>query len=71
MANKLLRTTRVSPKCSVKIYRDSEYDVFVVKTLVNGKVRGTTEEGDKSAARGTAAHEARWLRKQAACRNGR
>jgi len=67
MARKLIRTTRVGPKCAVKIYRDSEYRVFVVKTS-HGAKSTEYETDDKKDARGTAAQQARWLKKQPSCR---
>jgi hypothetical protein len=71
MALKKIHETRVGT-CAVKIYRDSEYNEFVVKTIVNGKVQGGKSGGafetDKTAARGTAAAEVRRLRRLRRCR---
>lgn len=65
MVKRLIHTTRVG-SCSVKIYRDSEWNEFVVKTSgVRGDGYHTDDRGD---ARSTAAHEARWLKKQPRCR---
>jgi hypothetical protein len=72
VANKLLKTTKVGGgKCAVKIYRNSEYDTHEIKTFIGKKLVGSSEEsgaGAKAAARMTAAHEARWLKKQPGCR---
>lgn len=68
MAIKLIHQTRVGAKCAVKIYRNSEYNEFIVKTVVNGRVQGGKDGGyftdDKADARGTAAAEIRRLRKK-------
>lgn len=76
MARKLLKTIPVGSRCSVKIYKDSEYGVFVVKATEqitrggSGKGRppgGNTyesEESDRKAADGTAAEQVKWLAKR-------
>ncbi len=68
MALKKLHETRVGASCAVRIYRNSEFDEYVVKTVVGGKVQGGKDggafESDKQAARGTAAAQVRWLRKR-------
>ena len=72
MAQRKIHETRVGSRCAVRIYRDSEYNEFVVKTIVNGRIEGGKSggafESDKAAARGTAAAEVRRLRKRPACR---
>jgi hypothetical protein len=72
MGRKLLTTTPIGSKCSVKIYKDSEYGVFVVKAFEDGK-KGNTyeyETNDKGDAHGTAKAQAEWLAKRPACRAG-
>ena len=69
MALKLIKTTRVGGgKCAVKIYRNTEYDVHEVRTLIGKRAVGNAEESDLKSARGTAAAEARWLKTQSGCR---
>jgi len=66
MALKKIHETRVGASCAVRIYRNPEFDEYVVKTIVGGKVQGGKDggafESDKAAARGTAAAQVRWLR---------
>ena len=68
MARRKLHETRVGRRCTVKIYRDPDSDEYVVKAFIDGKVKGEAFESDMQAARGTAAAEARWLRRQTPCR---
>jgi len=72
MALRKIHETRVGTKCAVRIYRNPEFDEYVVKVIVNGRVQGGKEggafESDKSAARGTAAALVRRLRAQRSCR---
>jgi hypothetical protein len=72
MAIKKLHETRVGAHCAVRIYRNSEFDEYIVKTIINGRVQGGKDGGaftsDKADARGTAAAEVRRLRKQRSCR---
>lgn len=72
MGRKLLSTTPVGSKCSVKIYKDSEYNVFVVKSFEakQGGKKGSTyeyETDDKGDANGTAKAQADWLAKRPGC----
>lgn len=72
MARRKIKTTRVG-RCAVNIYRDSEWDEFVVQSVVGGKVIGGKEDGgyftdDKADARSNAAHAVRLLRKRPACK---
>lgn len=70
MSKKLIKTTRVG-KCSVKIYRDSEYGEYNVKSIM---AHGKPGPGDgyftdnKKDARDTAAHSVRWLKKRRSCK---
>jgi hypothetical protein len=72
MAIRKIHETRVGANCAVRIYRNSEFDEYIVKTVVNGRVQGGKDggafENDKAAARGTAAAQVRWLRKHRNCR---
>jgi len=72
MALKKIHETRVGASCAVRIYRNPEFDEYIVKTVVNGKVQGGKDGGyfasDKADARGTAAHEVRRLRQRPGCR---
>ncbi len=72
MARRKIRTIAVGP-CAVNIYRDPEYDEYVVRTVVKGKVVGGKEGGgyftsDKDDAFATAKTLEAWLRKRPACR---
>lgn len=68
MALKKIHETRVGAKCAVRIYRNTEFNEYVVKTVVGGRVQGGKDggafESDKAAARGTAAAEVHRLRRQ-------
>lgn len=73
MGRKLLKPTiNVGAKCSVKIYKDSEYNVYVVlasEPPFRGK-KGNTyeyETDDKGDAHGTAKAQAEWLSKRPGC----
>ncbi len=72
MAIRKIHETRVSASCAVRIYRDSDVNEYIVKTVVNGKVQGGKDGGyftyEKADARGTAAHEVRRLRQRPNCR---
>jgi len=74
MALKKISDTPVGTRCAVRIYRNAEFDEYVVKTVVNGKVQGGKDGGyftsDKADARGTAAHEVEKLRQRPACAAG-
>ena len=69
---KKIHETRISPACSVKIFRNPEYGEWVVKSVINGKVIGGKDggsfESSKADARGTAAAMVRELRKRPACK---
>ena len=69
---KLIRSTRAGRFCNVNIYRNAEYDEYVVKAVVGGRVQGGKDGGyftpDKQDARSTAAAEVRRLRRMPACR---
>ena len=71
MALKKIGQVTVSSKCEVRIYRNYEYDEYVVKSIVNGKVQGGKDGGyftsDKTDAHGTAAAEAKRLQARPAC----
>jgi len=71
MAQKKIHSTRVG-SCAVNIYRDAEWDEYIVKTVVNGRVEGGKEGGyhtsEKADARGTAAFQVQRLRRRPACR---
>jgi hypothetical protein len=67
MGRKLLSTTPVGSKCSVKIYKDSEYGVFVVKGMVGAQSKGEYETDDRGDANGTAKATGEWLAKQKGC----
>jgi hypothetical protein len=71
MAAKKIHETAVGAKCAVRIYRNAEWDEYIVKSIVNGKVQGGKDGGyftsDKADAHGTAAAEADRLRKRPAC----
>jgi len=64
--------TRVGERCAVNIYRNPEYDEYVVKTVINGRVQGGKDGGyfttDKQDARGTAAQEVKRIRRLPPCR---
>lgn len=69
---RLLRTTRIGQHCSVKIYRDYDEGEFVVRTSIGSKRNdGDYFTTDMKDARGTAAAQARWAKKQAVCKAGR
>lgn len=72
MALKKIHETPVGANCAVRIYRNYEYDEYVVKSIVNGKVQGGKDGGyftsDKADAHGTAAAEAQRLQKRPACK---
>jgi hypothetical protein len=72
MALKKIHETPVGASCAVRIYRNPEFDEYVVKTVVGGKVQGGKDGGyftsDKADARSTAAHEVRRLRQRPGCR---
>jgi hypothetical protein len=74
MALKKIHETPVGTKCAVRIYRNYEYNEYVVKAIVNGKVEGGKDGGsftsDKADAYGTARAVADWLRKRPACKSG-
>ncbi len=65
---RLLKRVRIGHRCEVKIYRDPSAPEFIVHTIVNGKRDGGYFTGDKADARGTAAAQVRWAKKQPACR---
>jgi hypothetical protein len=73
MALKKIHETPVGTNCAVRIYRNYEYDEYVVKAIVKGKVQGGKDGGsftsDKADAYGTAASVADWLRKRPACKS--
>lgn len=68
---KRIHSTRVG-HCHVNIYRNAEYDEFVVKTVVGGRVIGGKDggyfTGDKQDARDTAAQEIKRIRRYPSCR---
>lgn len=66
MARRLVHKTRVG-RCAVLIYRDAEWNEYVVKTVIGGRSTGTYHTGDKDDAQGTATHIARRLRAQRRC----
>lgn len=73
MALRKIHTIRVGTRCAVNVYRDPEWDQFVVKSVVNGKTVGGKEGGgyftdDKEDAFGTAEAEAAHLRTRPVCR---
>lgn len=73
MARRKIHTIRVGTKCSVGIYRDPEWDQFVVQSVVNGRTVGGKEDGgyftdDKEDAFSTAKAEAAHLRTRPVCR---
>lgn len=74
MALRKLHEMPVGSRCAVRIYRNPEFDEYVVKSIVNGKVQGGRDGGyftsDKADAHGTAAVEAERLRKRPACASG-
>ena len=74
MALKKIHETPVGTKCAVRIYRNYEYNEYVVKAIVNGKVEGGKDGGsfetDKADAYGTARAVADWLRKRPVCKSG-
>jgi hypothetical protein len=69
--HRILHSTRVG-RCAVNIYRNAEYDEYIVKSVVGGRVQGGEDGGyftaDKQDARSTAAAEVRRLRRVPACR---
>ena len=71
MALKKIHETRVGANCAVRIYRNYEYDEYVVKAIVNGKVQGGKDGGyftsDHADAHGTAIAEVQRLQKRPAC----
>lgn len=71
MALKKIHETPIGSKCAVRIYRNYEWDEYVVKSVVNGKVQGGKDGGyftsDKADAHGTAAAEAKRLQARPAC----
>jgi hypothetical protein len=66
MARRKIHTTRVG-RCSVGIYKDSEYGEFIVQSQGAGKDTGYFTD-TKQDARNTAAFQARRLRKDARCK---
>ena len=73
MALKKIHETKVGASCAVRIYRNYEWDEYVVKSVVKGKVQGGKDGGyftsDKADAHGTAAAEAQRLQKRPACQS--
>ena len=73
MALKKIHETRVGTSCAVRIYRNYEYDEYVVKSVVKGKVQGGKDGGyftsDKADAHGTAAAEAKRLQARSVCQS--
>jgi len=73
MAQRKIREIAVG-KCAVRVYRDPEWDQYIVKSIVGGKVVGGKEGGyftdDKEDAFGTAEAEAAALRRRPACGGG-
>ena len=71
MALKKIGSLVVGTKCAVNIYRNYEYDEYVVKSVVNGKVQGGRDGGyftsDKTDAYGSATAEAKRLQARPAC----
>jgi hypothetical protein len=71
VAIKKIHETPVGAKCAVRIYRNHEYDEYIVKSVVNGKVQGGKDGGyftsDKADAHGTAAFEVKRLQARPAC----
>jgi hypothetical protein len=72
MARRKIHTIRVGAKCSVGVYRDSELDEFIVRSVVNGRTVGGKDGGyftdDKEDAFDTAKAEAAHLRTRPMCR---
>jgi hypothetical protein len=71
MARRKIHGIRVG-KCAVNIYRDSEWDEYLVQSVVKGKVVGGKEGGgyftdDKEDAFGAAEAEVATLRKRPVC----
>jgi hypothetical protein len=71
MALKKIHETPVGTKCAVRIYRNYEWDEYIVKSIVNGKVQGGKDGGyftsDKADAYGSATAEAQRLQKRPVC----
>lgn len=71
MARKKIHEIPVGP-CSVRVYRDSEFGEYVVKTLIKGKTVGGKGGGyftnDKADAYTTARVEASRLGNRSTCR---
>jgi hypothetical protein len=71
MALKKIHETPVGAKCAVRIYRNYEWDEYIVKSIINGKVVGGKDGGyftsDKTDAYGSAAAEAQRLGKRPVC----
>jgi hypothetical protein len=70
VARRRIKHVRVG-RCSVDIHRDSDSREFVVSSVVGGRRDSGYYTEDKSDARGTAAHQARRLRKLPACKEAR
>jgi hypothetical protein len=67
MARRRLKHVQVG-RCAVDIYRDSETRELVVRTTHAGKRDSGSFHEDMRDARGTAAHQVRWLRNRRWCR---
>lgn len=66
MAKRKIHQTRVG-SCTVQIYRDTDFDEYIIKTTIPKRTKMTAFETDKAAARSTAAAQIRWLRKGRWC----
>lgn len=72
MAQRKIHATRVSKRCAVNIYWSAEWNEYVVKQIVDGRIQSGPGSGyfttDKQDARDTAAVIARSLRRSPRCR---
>lgn len=77
MARKKIHEIPVGTACSVRVYRDAEYNEYIVKAIVKGKPVGGKDGGyftdDKADAYATArvvAQDASQFPRYAACGGG-
>lgn len=60
MSRKKIHSINIAPNCCINVYRDAEWDEYVVKTVVDGKTVAEGFESDKQAALDTADASAKW-----------
>lgn len=60
MSRKKIHSISIAPNCCINVYRDAEWDEYVVKTVVDGKTVAEGFESDKQSALDTAEASAEW-----------